>query len=183
MKNRVLSIEEKWILKGIPFIFIIGSFMHFLYDLSGKNIIVGMISAVNESIWEHSKMILLPVILWWCLYYLIIGRKNNIDKNKWFTSALVSLFTALISMPMLYYFYTQAFGVEILAVDIGILFVSLLFGQLLGLHFYKYCKGINFIIPICIFILLILVFILATLYPPTIPLFMDNMSGQYGILH
>ena len=53
---------------------------------------------------------------------------------------------------MLYYFYTQAFGVEVLIMDIIILFVSILFGQLLAFHFYKHSKGINAYIPIYIFI-------------------------------
>lgn len=181
MRSKILSSEEKWILIGIPALFVIGTFMHFLYDFTGKHIIFAMISAVNESIWEHLKMVLLPVILWWSIYYLIKIKTQTIDKNKWFTAALIALFTSLISIPMLYYFYTGAFGVELLAVDISILFISVLLGQLIGLHFYKYSTGINFIIPLCIFISLILIFILTTFYPPTIPFFRDSLTGTYGL--
>ena len=182
MKYKTLSPPEKWIIKGIPILFLIGSFMHFLYDLCGRSVIVGLISAVNESVWEHSKMVLLPVICWWSFYYIIRGKVNNIDKNKWFTSALIALLTSILAIPMLYYFYTEAFGVEILAVDISILFVALLFGQLLAFHFYKYSKGINSYIPICVFIVLILIFMIFTFYPPHIPFFKDAMAGQYGII-
>lgn len=181
MKYKTLSLSQKWIVKGIPIIFLIGSFMHFLYDLCGQKVIVGLISAVNESVWEHSKMVLLPVICWWSFYYIIKGKKNNIDKNKWFTSAMISLLTALITIPMIYYFYTEAFGVEILAVDITILFIAILFGQLLAFHFYKYSKGINSYISICVFILLILIFMIFTFYPPQIPFFKDSATGNYGI--
>lgn len=178
---KTLMPSQKWIIKGIFGLFLIGSLMHFLYDLSGKNVVVGLIAAVNESVWEHSKMVLLPVICWWSFYYIIKGKEHNIDKNKWFTSSLIALLTALISIPMLYYFYTEAFGVEILAVDISILFLAVLFGQLLAFHFYKYSKGINFYIPICIFILLIIVYMIFTFYPPRIPLFRVSITGQYGI--
>lgn len=173
MMYKTLIPSQKWIIKGIFSLFLIGTFMHFLYDLSGGNVIVGLIAAVNESLWEHSKMVLLPVICWWSFYYIIKGKEHNIDKNKWFTSALIALLTALITIPLLYYFYTEAFGVEILAVDISIL--------LLAFHFYKYSKGINLYIPICIFILLILVFMIFTFYPPHIPFFRDSITGQYGI--
>jgi len=156
--------------------------MHFLYDLSGRNPVIGLIAAVNESVWEHSKMVLLPIICWWTIYYIITGRKNNINKDKWFTSALVALLTALLTIPMMYYFYTEAFGVEILAIDIFILFLALLFGQLLGLHFYKYSKGINSYMVISIFIVLILLFALFTFYPPHLPLFKDGATGEYGII-
>ena len=181
MRYKTLSPSQKWIIKGIPILFLVGTFMHFLYDLSGQNVIVGLIAAVNESIWEHSKMVLLPVICWWCFYYIIKGKGNDIDKNKWFTSALIALLTAIITIPMLYYFYTEAFGVEILSVDISILFVAILFGQLLALHFYKYSKGINSYMPICVFIFLILIFMIFTFYPPHLPIFRDSTTGQYGI--
>lgn len=46
---------KSWILLGIAVISIIGSLMHFVYDWSGKAIIVGIIAPTNESIWEHLK--------------------------------------------------------------------------------------------------------------------------------
>ncbi|MEL7570807.1 MAG: DUF6512 family protein [Eubacteriaceae bacterium] len=180
-KYKKLSNPEKFIIKSIPLIFLFGSLFHFLYELSGERGIVGLFSAVNESVWEHLKMIVLPVVLFWCVYYFAKGRKYSIDKNKWFTAALVSLVTALIAMPMIYYFYTQAFGVEIIAVDIAILFIVLMFGQLLGLHFYKYSKGMRWQIAVFTMILIIIVFMIFTYYPPKIPLFMDSQSGTYGI--
>ena len=34
MKNNSLSPPEKWILIGIPLLFLVGSLMHFLYELT-----------------------------------------------------------------------------------------------------------------------------------------------------
>lgn len=181
MKYRDLSYPEKYILKGIPILFIIGSMMHFAYDLSKNNLIVGLFTAVNESIWEHLKMVLIPVILWWVLYYCFKGRQHCINKNKWFQSAFVALITSLLTIPMLYYFYTEAFGIELLVIDIIILFLAIIFGQLLALHFYKYGKGVNSRIVIVFFVVLISMFMIFTFYPPHIPLFQDNTSGDYGI--
>lgn len=181
MSCRTLLPEQRWILKGIPVLFLIGSFMHFLYDLSWQNPLAGLIAPVNESVWEHTKMVLLPVILWWAVYYIINGRRYDIDKNKWFTGALVSLVTSIMAIPLLYYFYTGAFGVEILAVDISILLLAILFGQLLGLHFYKFSKGIDAYLSIAIMIVIIFIFIAFTIYPPHLPIFRDSMTGKYGI--
>lgn len=181
MSYKKLTSPEKLILIGIPILFLVGSFMHFLYDFTSNNVIFGAIAPVNESVWEHLKMVLLPVILWWTIYYFSAGNINNIDKNKWFSGALAALFTALITIPLLFYFYTSAFGVELLLVDILLLFLALLFGQLAGLHFYKYYEGISSRISIGIFILLIFLFILFTFYPPHLPLFRDGMTGLYGI--
>ncbi|ADL52329.1 DUF6512 family protein [Clostridium cellulovorans] len=181
MSYKTLSSPAKWILIGIPILFLVGSCLHFLYDFTGDNIIIGTIAPVNESVWEHLKMVLLPIILWWTVYYLVVGKINNIDINKWFTGALVALLTALITIPLLFYFYTRAFGVEFLIVDILLLFLALLFGQLIGLHFYKYYKGLNSIITIGTVILIIFLFILFTFYPPHLPLFKDSITGKYGI--
>lgn len=181
MNNKRLLPEEKWIILGIPILFIVGSFMHFLYELSGENIVVALFSPVNESVWEHFKMVVLPITLWWSLYYIVKGKKYKIDKNKWFTSALISLLVALILIPFMYYFYTGAFGVESVAVDIIILFLSIAFGQLLALHYYTYGDGISYIIPILIMIFIICIFMYFTFNPPHLPLFMDSQTGQYGI--
>lgn len=174
MRYKALSAPEKYIIKGIPWLFILGTIMHFIYDILGKNIIVALFAPVNESVWEHSKMVLIPIILWWTIYYIINGKSYNINKNIWFTSALISLITSLFTIPLLYYFYTGALGMHLLWVDISILFVALAFGQLLALHFYKHSKGINFIIVWIVFIFIILLFIIFTLYPPSLPIFIPS---------
>ena len=42
-----------WQLGGFAFTAVFGTALHFLFDWSGKNTVVGLFSAVNESIWEH----------------------------------------------------------------------------------------------------------------------------------
>jgi len=43
-------------LLGIVFIVLVGSALHFTFELSGDNPLVGVFSAVNESVWEHLKL-------------------------------------------------------------------------------------------------------------------------------
>jgi len=181
MKYKVLLSEEKWILKGILILFLIGSSTHFLYELSGEKAIVGAIVAVNESPWEHLKMVLMPLVLYYTSFYIISSRKKYLDKNKWFTAALVAMLTAMLTIPLLFYFYTGAFGIELLAVDVFILFLAIVFGQLVALHVYKYSKGINANITIGIIIVIVIWFIVVTFYTPELPIFMDPITGGYGI--
>lgn len=173
---------EQWILLGIPILFIVGAVLHFTYDFLGELPLVGAVTPVNESIWEHSKMVLLPVILWWTLYALFRGEKHQLRLGPWFFGALLALLTALAAMPLLFYFYTNAFGVELLWVDILILLAALAMGQLLGLHGYRHGNGIAPGVVLVLFALLLLLFILFTFFPPHIPLFQDGPSGGYGIL-
>ena len=51
-RRRVLFFE----LTGIVFIIILGSILHFTFEWSGSQVVVGVFSAVNESVWEHFKL-------------------------------------------------------------------------------------------------------------------------------
>lgn len=181
IREKKLSPPEKWIILGIPFLFIIGSIFHFLYQLSGERIIIGIIAPVNESVWEHLKMILIPTICWWAIYYVLRGYKYKINANKWFTGLLVSLVSSMFTIMFVFYFYTEAFGVELIIVDILILLLANIVGQLLGLHFYRYATGIDVQIAIVIIVFIVTVFIVFTFNPPHLPLFLDSSTGTYGI--
>ncbi len=179
--NRKLRTEERWILLSIPLLFIVGSLFHFLYDMSGHNSVVGLFSAVNESVWEHTKMVVLPPVLFWVIFYLCKGKQLSIDKNKWFTAAFAAVLTMIITIPTIFYFYTEAFGVEVLWVDILILLISNIIGQIIGLHIYRYSKGIKWYVAIKFICLIIILYGIFTFYPPHIPIFKDGPTGTYGI--
>ena len=40
-----------------------GTLLHFLFDWTGGNAVVALFSAVNESIWEHLKLLFYPMVL------------------------------------------------------------------------------------------------------------------------
>ena len=91
--------------------------------------------------------------------------------------------TALLTIPLVFYFYTQAFGVELLWVDIALLFASLLLGQLMGLHVYRHGGGLSTALVLVLFAVIVLAFVVFTFFPPRIPLFRDSSTGLYGIKH
>lgn len=181
MNYKKLSSGEKAIIISIPILFVVGTSFHFLYELCGNNFIIGLFVSVNESVFEHTKLVMLPVMLWWIIYYIIKGKKYNINKNKWFTASLVSLITSILLIPFIFYFYTQAFGVELLIFDIIIFLVAIICGQFLGLHFYKYSNGFNYKFVIIIFIIIFVLYLLFTLIPPELPIFKDTSTNIYGM--
>ncbi len=181
MRRKALSDPEKWIIMGIPALFILGTVMHYAYEFFWGHPVAGIFTAVNESVWEHTKMVLWPVILWWSLYGWLQKEVQEIDQNKWFAGALTALGISIVTIPLLYYFYTEAFGVEVLWVDILILLLAVCFGQLLGWHVYRYGNGISKKLVISIFIGVVVLFAWFTFFPPHIPLFQDDVTGTYGI--
>lgn len=177
-----LKREELWIILGVPILFLVGCLFHFLYDITGKLAVVGAIVPVNESVWEHEKLMVAPIIIWWIFYYLVHQEKHLLDRRKWMTGVVAALVSSTALMPMVYYFYTQAFGIEAVVIDIIILLICLAFGQLLGLHIYKYSNGMPVWLSIVIIAFIIMGVVVATFYTPHIAIFRDRISGQYGIL-
>lgn len=160
---------ETYTLLGILVLFVVGSLFHFLYSLTGECFIVGLFVPINESIFEHTKMVVLPIFIWWFIFYLF--RKKDLFVNAWFTSALIAMISAIIAIPMLFYFYSQAFGIESLVIDILILLISLAIGQILGLHYYRHGKGIEYHFAIFLMIVIIILFAFFTINPPAFPIF------------
>ncbi|MDO5292560.1 MAG: DUF6512 family protein [bacterium] len=179
---RALKREERWIVLGIPVLFLAGCLFHFLYDITGRFAVIAAIAPVNESVWEHEKLMVVPIILWWVIYYVVSPRMGRRNIRKWMAATVVALIGALLLMPMIYYFYTEALEFNSVIIDIIILLICLVWAQLLGLHIYQHGRGIPVWISILILCSIIFGMILATFYPPHIAIFRDSLSGGYGIL-
>lgn len=108
---------KKSIFYSIPIIFIVGSMLHFLYDLTGKTYLFGFISSINETTWEHTKLAFIPIVLYYLIYNFI---NKNLNVSKWFRACLISSTTSVLAIPLLFYFVTEALYIESLIVDIGI---------------------------------------------------------------
>ena len=54
MKKEVL---KKFTLGGILWTLVIGTLSHFFYQWSGENFLIGLLSPVNETVWEHLKLL------------------------------------------------------------------------------------------------------------------------------
>lgn len=146
--------------------------LHFLFDLTGKNILIGFISPINESIFEHTKLIFIPLIICYLIYFN--KHKNSLDKNRWFFTSLLSISIGIILVPMIYYGYTESLGIELIYIDILmtliILFISNIF-------FYVYYNNYNFAIKkelsIIILILLFVFYAYASLKQINLPIFIS----------
>ena len=180
--KKVTEIVKNCALIGIAVIFLLGSFMHSIYALSGEAFIVGLIAPVNESVWEHLKMAFFPTIFWWTLCYLRL-KSNGIPLNQWFISAVISSIISPLFILSFYYSYTGAFGFHSLILDILSLFFGIVIAQLKALHVYQYAKlkpG-HFYLALFIFIVSFMCFIIFTFCTPHLPLFQDPLTGSYGI--
>ena len=131
-KRTGLERAERQILLGVPVLFAAGAAFHFLYGLSGGALLVGLLAPVNESVWEHLKLALWPQTLWWTAGYVLCARRQAADAAAWCAAALGALVATGCAMLLLFYFYTGAFGMELLWADIALFFLAVLLGTVDG---------------------------------------------------
>ena len=169
----------KWEAWGIGFVFLMGALLHFVFEWSGESVIVGLFASVNESVWEHFKQGFWPMCVYAAIEYKFLQRQAN----NFFTAKAAAVYVIPIITGLVFYGYTAVVEKEILIVDILIFLVAIIIGQSISyrimtsgqLHKYSSALSAVFII------LLALIFMLFTLYPPHLPIFLDGNSGTYGI--
>ena len=169
---------KRWQIIAIIICLILGTLLHFTYELSNYNMIVGLFSAVNESVWEHLKLLFYPMFLMSIIGYFIIGKKSM---NYWFAQ-MIGIISALIFVVIFFYTYTGIVGKNFAVLDIGSFIVGILFGEYI---IYQILKRKNMykaeIQSFILVIILLLCFIVFTIYPPIIPLFEDPIYGTFGL--
>ena len=68
-----------WQLMGFAVVSLGGTLLHFLYDWTGQSVLAAPFSGVNESTWEHMKLLYVPLFL----YALVQSYFFREYKNFW----------------------------------------------------------------------------------------------------
>ena len=105
---------------GYIFVAILGTLSHFFYEWSGEKLLVALICPVNESTWEHMKLLFFPTILY-TLFFSLRYRKNTTVSSAMLLGNLLGTASILV----LFYTYSGVYGNHISFIDIGIFFVSI----------------------------------------------------------
>lgn len=166
-----------WQFSGFALSTLGGTLLHFLYDWTNKSVLIAPFSSVNESTWEHMKLLYFPLLI----FALVQSRYFKENENYWCIK-LVGIVTGLIMIPVLFYTYNGVFGKSPDWLNITIFFISAAIAFLVETWlFYKNnlrCKRpwLAFSI-ICIIGVLFVVFTFVT---PQLPLFKDPLTNTYG---
>ncbi len=94
--NRSILVYE---LIGMVFIIILGSILHFTFEWSGSQPIVGAFSAVNESVWEHLKLAFWPALLFMLIEYGLLKK----TANNFALAKTVAVYLMVLIIPIVFY--------------------------------------------------------------------------------
>lgn len=172
--NKIKNIK----ILGIILAFLHTFALHFLYD-KFPCFITSIIAPVNESIWEHMKILFGSILLAGVIQKIIVKTKK-LDINN----VCISNFTAAISsIPIFLAMYLPVYnGVgENLPVTIIIMFIAIVIAEIISYIMMKKddlkLENMAIIFTITVYI----IFGLLTYFPPEQKLFLDEITLTYGI--
>ncbi|MEG1620976.1 MAG: DUF6512 family protein [Oscillospiraceae bacterium] len=168
---------EKYEILGFVLTTIIGSLLHFAYLWSGENAFVATFSPVNESVWEHLKLLFFPYMVY-AIFELI---RFTDDWRGIILSKTLGVLVGMLSILMLFYTYS---GIIIVWIDIVIFIVSVGIAFWVSNKSFKMFKApSSLVVIIAIFTIMLItrLFVSYTFAPPKLPLFLDTESMTYGI--
>ena len=167
-----------WQAAGFALVTFGGTILHFLYDWTGGSILVAPFSGVNESTWEHMKLLFWPL-----LFFALVQRLFFKDQENYWCVKLTQILLGLVLIPVLFYTYNGVFGKSPDWINIAIFYITALL-----VFFFEWwafrndrlqCKHPRLAFSvICLVGVLFVVFTFAT---PQIPLFQDPLTGTYGV--
>lgn len=173
--DKRISLKKFEIISTI-FTIVIGTLLHFVYEWSNNNSIVGIFGAVNESTWEHLKILFFPMLITTiagCYYYK--------DVNNYLCSKTKGILLSLSFIVIFFYTYSGIIGTNFAIINILSFIVAIIIGEI-----YTYVKiqsnvDCNNFFSMIILSFLTLSFIIFTFKPPHIGLFKDPITESYGI--
>lgn len=157
---------------------VLGTIWHFVYQISGDNLAVGLVAPINESVWEHLKIVFTPLLIVGIVQYIVAKK----DRNSYWTGLLMGMVMAMLIVIFGFYLYSSLLG-ENLLIDIGLYIASIIVAVYVAafvrstLKTTKVVDGVSIIIIVAIGLALVYL----TIAPPKLAPFIENSSGTYGI--
>ncbi len=167
-----------WEVIGLLWTLAAGNLLHFVYDWTGKSTVAALFAAVNESTWEHMKLLAVPWILFSLVEYIAL-RTDGIAAPR-----AASLLVGLLAIPALFYTYKGIVGRGNMIVDILIFQAAVLLGFWVSWALQKRRRlagGLWTAAGLLVLLGVWAAFLLFTFRAPELAVFIDPVTGTRGI--
>jgi hypothetical protein len=159
--------------RGIIFVLVVGTLWHFLYEWTGDNALVGLFAPVNESTWEHMKLLFFPMLIY--ALFVLPGLKKMYPCSV--SAMLLGILAGTWIIPVLFYTYSGILGRDSLVLDLATFLVSVLFAFWVAYRGTISCRLKPFEVLLWgLVILSILCFVIFTGKPPALGLFKEPVG-------
>lgn len=113
---------KRYVMIGILFVLVTGTLSHFVYGWTDHNEIAGLFTPVNESVWEHMKLLFFPMFIYSCFLYFKFRKSVPCI----LCALCLGILAGAVLIPALYYAYTGILGKNIFALDISTFILSVI---------------------------------------------------------
>ena len=163
---------------GTVIIFIIATFLHFLYDLNPTSL-TALLGSVNESIWEHMKIFATAYGVYG--FVELLWARPNL--KRFAVAKALGLYVMVLSIPALYYSYTFFSRKSIFIIDLLTGLLSAGLGFLVSYKLYTSDRKIEKYFPTSLMMLFLMLMAVVsfTFFPPETELFRDVVTSTFGI--
>ena len=163
----------KYSVAGTIAVSIVGTLAHFIYNWTDRNKVIGLFTAVNESTWEHMKLLFFPMLL----FYIFIWFKLRKRCPEALPALLIATLVGICLIPVLFYTYTGILGFMITAANLAIYYVSVTTAFVIFYLTATRCRleEVNIILYFII-TLFICMFFMFTYAPPELGIFADPVE-------
>lgn len=167
-QKKILNLEYIGLAFGILATFI----FHQLYEWTNSNVLIGLISPVNESVWEHTKLIFFPFLIFGLIELFVLKPKDPIN---FIATKFISAIVGVLSLLSLFYLYTAIAGDNYLIADIIIGFIAVFISFYISKSFltnnkkFKYANLINIV-----GVALIALYFIFSYLPPNFSMFIEG---------
>ena len=164
----IMKSLKAYMITGIIFVSVLGTLFHFAYNWSGNNTFVGLFAPINESIWEHTKLLFFPMLI----YSFYLNRKIIAGSPCINSAMILGSLLGVILIIVLFYTYSGIIGFNFAFADISIFYISVITSFYIAYKSTISCALKNRSVIMRFFqIALICMFVIFTFFPPNIPLF------------
>lgn len=167
-----------WPLAGFLTVSALGTLAHFAYEWSGKQLLAGAFCAVNESTWEHMKLLFVPWLLWTAAQCIGLRSLRPAAPRA------VGLLAGMAAIPLLFYGYTGVTGVNVGVVNVLIFQAAVLLAFWVSTALQKrgaLTAPVWQAVGVLVMAALCAAFVLWTVSPPALPIFTDPVDGTRGV--
>ncbi|MDE6388136.1 MAG: hypothetical protein K2L82_10085 [Lachnospiraceae bacterium] len=166
---------KRYTIIGIVFVLITGTLAHFIYQWSGSNNIVGLFAPVNESIWEHMKLLFFPMLI----YSFVLIFKFRKEYPCIISSLCFGILTGTVLIPVFFYAYISVVGKDVFFLDISIFIVSIIIAFWFSYKLTLSCRLEPYTLLLCGLVCILLICFMRFSYNPPDNIIFEDPTAKY----
>ena len=159
--------------------FALASLLHFLWEWTNRFLPAAVFASVNESVWEHVKILSWAFLAWsFAEYYILRPAPRRL-----LIARTAGVLTVMLLTVCFFYVYSGVLGRAVLWIDLVSAALWLLAGEFVSIRVMNSPAAIDvyWLFSAAVMALVVVMLLCFTASAPHIGLFRDPVSGLYGL--